>query len=88
MPTEAVIKNYYDRSFDFRYLLFKEKEVQPAITIGLQDFAGTGVYSAEYLVATKNFTQPLTLPGIVKVTAGLGWGRFGVKRINRIPIWR
>ena len=72
-------KKYYDRSFDFRYLLFKEKEVQPAITIGLQDFSGTGVYSAEYLVATKNFTQPLTLPGIVKVTAGLGWGRLGSK---------
>ena len=66
---------YWDRSFDFRYLLLKEKAIQPALTVGLQDFAGTGIYSAEYLVMTKNFLQPFGLSGNLKVTAGLGWGR-------------
>lgn len=62
---------YYDRSFDVRYLLLKEGQYLPAVTVGLQDFAGTGVLSGEYLVATKNFGPS------VKATVGLGWGRLG-----------
>ncbi len=62
---------YYDRSFDLRYQVLKEGRYLPAITIGLQDFVGTGVLSGEYIAATKN-----VVPG-VKVTAGLGWGRLG-----------
>ena len=68
---------YRDRSFDFRYLLIKEGRFAPAVTVGLQDFAGTGIYAGEYLVATKSFARPFNLPGKVKVTAGLGWGRLG-----------
>lgn len=66
---------FRDRSFDFRYLLVEEGRLAPAVTVGLQDFAGTGIYAGEYLAATKNFAQPFNLPGKVKVTAGLGWGR-------------
>jgi hypothetical protein len=62
---------YYDRSFDFRYLLLREGQYLPSVTIGLQDFAGTGILSGEYVAATKNLTPNL------KVTAGLGWGRLG-----------
>ncbi len=68
---------YRDRSFDFRYLLVKEGRYAPAVTVGLQDFAGTGIYAGEYLAATKQFRRPFNLPGNVKVTAGLGWGRLG-----------
>lgn len=45
----------------------------PAVTVGLQDFAGTGLLSGEYVVATKTLA-----PGL-KATAGLGWGRLGSK---------
>ena len=62
---------YYDRSFDLRYQVLDEGRYLPAVTVGLQDFAGTGVLSGEYIAATKNI-----VPG-VKVTAGLGWGRLG-----------
>lgn len=62
---------YYDRSFDVRYQLLTESGWRPAVLIGLQDFAGTGVLSGEYLVATKTLA-----PGL-KFSAGLGWGRFG-----------
>jgi hypothetical protein len=41
------------------------------VTVGLQDFLGTGVNAAEYVVATK------TVGSAVRVTAGLGWGRLG-----------
>lgn len=59
-----------DRSFDLRFLLLEEGRYRPAITLGLQDFLGTGVMSGEYLVATKTI-------GRFRATAGLGWGRFG-----------
>ena len=62
---------YFDRSFDLRYQVWEESDSVPAIAVGLQDFLGTGLYSGEYLVATKTLTDS------VRVTAGLGWGRFG-----------
>jgi Exopolysaccharide biosynthesis protein YbjH len=62
---------YFDRSFDLRYRFNDEGEYLPMIAVGLQDFLGTGVYSSEYVVATK------TLSDSVRVTAGLGWGRLG-----------
>ena len=64
-------ETYYDRSFDLRYQLLQEGRYLPAVTVGLQDFAGTGVLSGEYIAATKNVAKG------VKVSAGLGWGRLG-----------
>jgi hypothetical protein len=62
---------YYDRSFDLRYQVLKEGRYLPAVTIGMQDFVGTGLLAGEYIVATKNLTPTL------KATVGLGWGRLG-----------
>lgn len=70
-------ETYRDRSFDIRYLVKKEGRIWPAITVGLQDFAGTGIYAGEYIAATKSFEGRGRIPGTVKVTAGLGWGRLG-----------
>nr|WP_169618107.1 YjbH domain-containing protein [Ruegeria sp. PR1b] len=67
---------YYDRNFDVRFRLWKEGRYRPAVAVGLQDFAGTGLFGSEYIVATKTF-EPEALPGRLKLTAGLGWGRFG-----------
>ncbi|SPH24538.1 hypothetical protein DEA8626_03590 [Defluviimonas aquaemixtae] len=61
----------YDRSFDVRYRILDEKGWRPAVAIGMRDFIGTGVYSGEYIVATKTITPRL------RATAGLGWGRLG-----------
>lgn len=61
----------YDRSFDVQYRLLDEKGWRPAVAIGLRDFIGTGVYSGEYVVASKTITPRL------RATAGLGWGRLG-----------
>ncbi|HSG54362.1 MAG TPA: YjbH domain-containing protein [Paracoccaceae bacterium] len=62
---------YYDRSFDLRYQVLREGRYRPAVTIGLLDFAGTSLYGAEYVVASKSLTPR------VRVTGGLGWGRLG-----------
>jgi hypothetical protein len=64
-------KTYYDRSFDLRYQVMREGRYLPAVSVGLQDFVGTGIVAGEYVVATKHVTPDL------KVTAGLGWGRLG-----------
>lgn len=61
--------DYFDRSFDFQYRLLDERSYLPAVAVGLRDFMGTGLYSSQYLVATKNLGPKL------KVTGGLGWGR-------------
>ncbi len=60
----------FDRSFDLHYQLVEETDRRPGVGVGLRDFLGTGIYSGEYVVATKRFGPKLT------VTGGLGWGRF------------
>ncbi len=64
---------YWDRSFDFHYLLKEQSKNLPSIAIGLRDFIGTGLYTGEYLVATKNITKD------IKLTGGIGWGRLSGK---------
>ena len=59
----------YDRSFDLQMRLLREGGWWPAVSLGLRDFIGTGEYSSEYIVATRQVTPQLRL------TAGLGWGR-------------
>ncbi|WP_273508903.1 YjbH domain-containing protein, partial [Planktotalea frisia] len=61
----------FDRSFDLRYRLVDEGKYRPSIAVGLQDFIGTGIYSGEYVVASKRIIPTVT------VTGGIGWGRFG-----------
>jgi hypothetical protein len=59
----------FDRSFDLHYQIVDEAPGRPAVGAGLRDFGGTGVFSGEYVVATKSFGDRF------KVTGGMGWGR-------------
>lgn len=59
----------FDRSFDIQFQLLEERDWQPALAVGLRDFVGTGVYSGEYVVATKTVAEDFTF------TLGMGWGR-------------
>src|SRR5262249_33631699 len=58
----------YDRSFGLKLRFFRETEEFPEISLGFRDLLGTGLYSAEYVVASKT-------RGDFDFTAGLGWGR-------------
>src|SRR5882672_4702122 len=61
----------FDRSLSFKARIVQESGAFiPNVAIGFQDILGTGIFGAEYLVATKSF-------GNVEATLGLGWGRFG-----------
>ncbi|MFV0384153.1 YjbH domain-containing protein [Paracoccus sp. (in: a-proteobacteria)] len=63
----------WDRSFDLHYQVLYENGWRPALGVGLRDFMGTGHYSSEYIVATKNLTPT------IRASAGLGWGRLSGK---------
>lgn len=64
-------EDYSDRSFDIQFKVMDEGRYLPDVMIGLQDLAGTGLSSSEYIAASKHI-----LPNLV-VTGGLGWGRLG-----------
>lgn len=62
-----------DRSLDLHYQVLDEQGWRPAVAVGLRDFLGTGVYSGEYIVATRNITPT------IRASAGLGWGTLAGK---------
>ncbi|WP_186827158.1 YjbH domain-containing protein [Shimia ponticola] len=74
----------FDRSFDLIYQIAREGTYRPAVAVGIRDFGGTGLQSAEYLAATKSFSGPRL--GNVQVTAGLGWGRLASQGGQRNPL--
>jgi len=59
---------YYDRSFGGKIRLLNEQDNFADVSVGLRDVLGTGVYSSEYLVASKHI-------GRFDATLGMGWGR-------------
>ncbi|MDC1525597.1 YjbH domain-containing protein [Gammaproteobacteria bacterium] len=65
-----------DKSFDAKFRLFKESYYFPQLAAGFRDLAGTGLFSAEYIAASKFLTKSLD------VTFGLGWGRLNGNSIK------
>ncbi len=63
----------FDRSFDLHWQILEERGWVPGIAVGVRDIAGTGLYSGEYIVATRHFGEYDQL----SVTGGIGWGRLG-----------
>ncbi len=68
-----------DRAFDLKMRVWEETDWTPSIAVGLQDFIGTGLYSGEYVVASKRF-------GPLDATLGLGWGRLGTAADGQNPL--
>ncbi len=56
-----------DKSFDGKFRLLKETNILPALALGFRDAAGTGLFSSEYLVGSKQFNN-------FDITLGIGWG--------------
>ncbi len=59
-----------DRGADVKIRLWREDRVLPEVALGLQDFIGTGLFSGEYLVASKRYYD-------FDFTLGVGWGYLG-----------
>ena len=59
-------QDYKDKGFNLK-LKIKEEGIFPAIAIGINDIAGTGFYSAEYIVASYGINN-------LDFHFGVGWG--------------
>lgn len=69
-PTTTNGTRYLDKGFDLVFSPIQEDRFIPALSIGLLDIAGTGIFGSEYVVASKSLSM-------FTVTIGLGWGRMG-----------
>ena len=59
-------QDYKDKGFNIKVRI-KEEGIYPAVAIGINDIAGTGLYSSEYLVASYGRNK-------VDLHLGLAWG--------------
>ena len=59
-------QDYKDKGFNFKIRL-KEEGKLPSLALGINDIAGTGFYSSEYIVASYGVKN-------IDFHAGLGWG--------------
>ena len=60
-------QSYKDKGFDAKFGLWPESMWLPQVALGFIDVAGTGLFSSEYLVASKR-------TGSLDWTAGVAWG--------------
>ena len=63
-------QGYKDKSFDLKLRLIEERYYVPEVAVGFRDLGGTGLFSGEYLVASKQLGQ-------FDISLGLGWGYLG-----------
>ncbi len=72
---------FWDRNYEVKLRLLEERYLVPQVSVGIRDLIGTGVVSAEYLVASKSLGQ-------WQATAGIGWGRLAGDGAIRNPLTR
>jgi hypothetical protein len=72
-------QTYVDKSLDLKIRLLEETDRWPQISVGMIDAVGTGLFSSEYIVATKRF-------GNFDVSGGLAFGVLGAARDFGNPI--
>jgi hypothetical protein len=66
-PDNPAYGDYKDKRADLKFRLFPEGEWMPEVAIGTQDFFGTRLFGAEYLVGSKRLGKSLDV--------SLGYGR-------------
>ena len=64
-----VAGHYLDKGFNVKFKYIPKNNNLPNLAIGLDDFAGTGFFTREYVVATQELRD-------IKVSLGMGWGKF------------
>ncbi|KFZ36253.1 hypothetical protein HR45_17260 [Shewanella mangrovi] len=69
-PSIAGDQSYKDKGIDVKFRLLEESYYLPDVAVGFQDIGGTGLFSSEYLSATKRV-------GPFDFTLGMAWGYLG-----------
>lgn len=67
-----------DRSYAAKIKILNESKYQPQLAIGAKDILGTGVWSSEYIVASKKINN-------LDISLGLGWGRLSENNSFKNP---
>ena len=62
-----ICRYYLDKGFNVKFKYKPKNGNRPNLAIGLDDFAGTGFFTREYVVATQDLQN-------MKVTAGIRMG--------------
>jgi len=76
---KALPNQNWDRNFEIKANLLNESHYLPAISVGIRDALGTGVFSSEYVVASKQWDN-------FDFTTGFGWGLLADKSIIDNPL--
>lgn len=74
----SITNDTFDRQFDIKARLIRETTYFPSVAVGLQDFLGTGVFSGEYIVASKRL-------GPLDLSFGVGWGALAGRSVASNP---
>ena len=61
-----------DKGIDAKVRLLKERQWLPELSFGMRDFGGTGLFSSEFVAASKRL-------GPMDFTLGMGWGYLGTR---------
>ncbi|MCX7515276.1 YjbH domain-containing protein [Frateuria sp. STR12] len=69
-PSFSGRQHYKDKAIDLKLRLWQESRWLPALAVGGHDIGGTGLFSGEYVVASKRLDR-------FDVSLGLGWGYLG-----------
>tara|TARA_B100000925_G_scaffold275312_1_gene241509 strand:- start:259 stop:2211 length:1953 start_codon:yes stop_codon:yes gene_type:complete len=72
LQNEIFCQGYKDKGFNFKVRV-KEEGILPAIAIGINDIAGTGYYSSEYVVGSYGINN-------IDFHFGLSWGTLNGSR--------
>ena len=65
-------QSYKDKSTGMKVRVIEENAYIPQIAVGVRDLLGTGLFSGEYIVASKRHTN-------FDFTIGMGWGQLGTR---------
>ncbi|MDF2153911.1 YjbH domain-containing protein [Vibrio sp. CAU 1672] len=76
-PSFPVDNEYTDKGIDFKIRLLEESRYLPELSVGVRDFAGTGLFDAEFVAATKRYSMRHL--GTLDITLGMGWGYLGTR---------
>ncbi|TKI04406.1 YjbH domain-containing protein [Martelella alba] len=69
-PNFSGNQTYKDKGIDFKVRLWQEGYYLPEVSLGINDFGGTGLFDSEFLAASKAW-------GPFDFSLGLGWGYLG-----------
>ena len=70
---------YLDKGFNVKFAFKPQNDNLPSFALGLDDFAGTGQFTREYIASTLNTNN-------FKYTLGIGWGKYVGQNSYKNPL--